>query len=407
MTIATPRTPKISTEDMQRNIFLQKGPSAKLRQIYWVIPDRFDTRQDKSSWLEMARQLRESGCSVTIVAARSDINAQDYDGLVHYIDAPQFPFVFRWAALFASWQFLRHRITREDIVIMNEDSLWLLPLLRLGEGPHVHLDIRTVPVKLPGFKRWLDRVLFWHVPIRMFADRAASYSFITEPLRQEVQRAFSRSFSPFCIWQSGVNATLFSPSPSPCRSTPADNTFRLFYHGGLLMTRGIDLVLHALATTKFPFPISLTIVGDGQDRRALEALSARLGLNNVVTFTGCSPYELVVEKLRLADCCICPLPDLPEWRVSSPLKVLEYLACEKPMILTPLPAHLDAVRDIPTVTWTADYSPSAIGEAIIRAQEQKVDGELLKAGRQYVIDNFEWRVHAAHLRQLLEDVMEH
>ncbi len=63
-----------------------------------------------------------------------------------------------------------------------------------------------------------------------------------------------------------------------------------------------------------------------------------LGVDDQVQFRGFVPYEHVADEIAQADVCICPLPDRLEWNVSSPLKVFEYMACAKPMILTPIPA---------------------------------------------------------------------
>ncbi|MCP5178816.1 MAG: glycosyltransferase [Pseudomonadales bacterium] len=367
--------------------------------IFWILPDYFDSRQDKSSWLEMARELQLLGWKVRILAVRSSAAAANYDDLVHYHKVPRIPFLFRWLALACSClHIIRHRDS-DSVVILNQDALWFLPVMRLAGLRRVHLDIRTLPVRMRGFKSWLDEVLFWKLPMRLLARRADTFSFITEPLRKAVQTQFGVNFLPYCIWQSGVNTTLFHGSGY--RRSP-DGTFRLFYHGQLISTRGLGEVLEGLASAQFPREVHFDIVGDGADRQALEQRSQALGLSNSVHFHGYFPYEQVVERIANADCCICPLPDLPEWRVSSPLKVLEYLACEKPVILTPMLAHTEVATDLPSVFWTRGYAPADFSRAIVEVIETLARGDVdCRSGRQRIVDNFRWTSHAQRLSKLL------
>ena len=349
----------------------------------------------------MSRHLRNFGWNVTIVTARENPRAHDYDGLVYFVKAVSFPLLFRIVTIWNSLAFLRRNSTSGDIVLMNEDSLWLVPFIRMLGYRHIHLDIRTVPVKRPGMKRWFDRWLFWKTPLLLFANRVDSYSFITSPLKDAVLAEFPIRSQPFCIWQSGVNTKLFHPGSS--RKYSGDNDlFELFYHGGLLLTRGIDLVFQAIAITEFPFKLRFTVVGTGADHAALQDMAKQLGIHDRVFFRGFVPYEDVVEEIVKADCCICPLPDLPEWRVSSPLKVLEYLACEKPLILTPLAAHKEAVENVGSIIWTDDYSPASFGKSIISAWQRRTEDQaVLSAGRRHVTDNFEWEIQAQKLHNMM------
>ena len=110
--------------------------------------------------------------------------------------------------------------------------------------------------------------------------------------------------------------------------------------------------------------LRLVIVGDGPDAARLRRLVAAKGLSEKVDFRGLVPYEQVPEHLAQADCCICPLPPRPEWDVSSPLKMFEYMAAGKPMILTPIPAHRDVVDGQPFVVWTRGADPGDFAAAI-------------------------------------------
>ena len=388
----------IKTEDL---VSQSRHAATESRRLFWIFPDRFDTRLDKSTWLEMARHLERLGWDVQIIATRHSPTADDYEGLVKYVETVSLPFVFRMLLLVRIVQFIKARLSPNDIVLMNQDALWLVPILRKAGARHIHLDIRTLPITEAGLKNRLDHLLFWRLPLKWFGQKPDTCSFITEPLRQQFTQEFIAVNQPHCIWESGVNTRLF------CRTNPPvgaiePGIFKLFYHGSLIRTRGIDLVLRAIALGNYPFKIHFTVVGEGTDRAYLTALAADLNITDAVTWLGYVPYEDVAALVNEADCCVCPLPDMPEWRISSPLKVLEYLACEQLTVLTPLAAHKHVIEDADSIVWTRDYSPEAFAEAFkVAYTRRKQSPEIRKQVRNWVSQNFEWEVHAGKLHNLL------
>jgi glycosyltransferase involved in cell wall biosynthesis len=107
------------------------------------------------------------------------------------------------------------------------------------------------------------------------------------------------------------------------RHRNADETALLFV-GRLVMLKGIDLLLRALATT--PPKVRLRIAGDGPERSALEALASSLRLN--VEFLGAVTDEnQLVAEYRAADFLVHPSLS-EEWG----LVIAEALAQGTPVI---------------------------------------------------------------------------
>ncbi|MBK6421820.1 MAG: glycosyltransferase [Gemmatimonadetes bacterium] len=73
----------------------------------------------------------------------------------------------------------------------------------------------------------------------------------------------------------------------------------------LTRQKRVDLALRAMAVAGTHLP-PLTIVGDGPERGALEALAAGLGLGSRVTFTGAMPPAGVAAVLSRADLALFP-----------------------------------------------------------------------------------------------------
>jgi glycosyltransferase involved in cell wall biosynthesis len=71
--------------------------------------------------------------------------------------------------------------------------------------------------------------------------------------------------------------------------------------GSLIPLKQFDLFLEVIHQLKKQFPqINACLIGDGPERKRLEALADRLALTSNVTFTGELPHSLVLEKMQNA-----------------------------------------------------------------------------------------------------------
>ena len=82
--------------------------------------------------------------------------------------------------------------------------------------------------------------------------------------------------------------------------------------------------------------VKLLIVGDGKHRSSLEWLIKVYGLENKVVITGFQPYESIPQFINLADVCINTFPVSGATKDAFPTKVVQYMACGKPTVSTPL-----------------------------------------------------------------------
>jgi L-malate glycosyltransferase len=71
--------------------------------------------------------------------------------------------------------------------------------------------------------------------------------------------------------------------------------------------KGVDLAINAFAqVAKNNEKAHLLIVGDGTERQRLEALSARLGLTERITWTGLQSWSVAMRFLSIMDLVVCP-----------------------------------------------------------------------------------------------------
>lgn len=130
------------------------------------------------------------------------------------------------------------------------------------------------------------------------------------------------------------------PDLSRIRAVPHNEALRngrqylVGYVGVMGEQEGIDLLLESVRklVDRGRKDIQFVLVGGGPALADLKALSARMGLEDYVTFTGRAPDQLLLEALSTADVCVNPDRVNPMNDKSTMNKILEYMALEKPIV---------------------------------------------------------------------------
>jgi len=105
-----------------------------------------------------------------------------------------------------------------------------------------------------------------------------------------------------------------------------DDATDFLFIGELRDIKGVDVLLKALAGVRACIPATLTVVGEGAERAALERLSGELGISGAVRFVGALPAREAFAMGR-----VVVVPSLKE---SLPYIVLEAAAAGLPVIAT-------------------------------------------------------------------------
>ncbi len=372
--------------------------------ILWIQSDRFDRKPNKSPLLEMSDRLGRAGYEVYIVTGydKEKYIPERICANMVYLPAIDLPLIFRASLMLNSLIWVLLRGAKRDIVIVNPECLWIVPILSaLGFG-NIHLDIRTLPLtQNRALKKRLDNWLFWTVPMKYLRGRVKGYSFITKRLKEAVEHEFSTRFDDYVLWSSGVNIERFRPGK---KGDGEEGKFTLFYHGSIYAHRGLEEIVEAVETLEEPYRsgVRLVIVGVGGGLGKLQQISNSSGRPSIVEYRGYVPHEKIAAEIRRADCCICPLPNLLQWNVSSPLKVLEYLASGKPVIITPIPAHTDVLKDEKFVVWTESSGVADFQKAIIEAyRNRKSLSKAAESAPGFVAARFDWDILAKKLDHYL------
>ncbi len=139
-----------------------------------------------------------------------------------------------------------------------------------------------------------------------------------------------------------VDTAIFYPFPAPAELRmqwdiqEKDNV--ILYMGTLFDFSGLDLIIPRLPEIASRVPdVKLLIVGDGPQRRKLESIITETGVGDKVIITGFQPYETMPQYINIATVCLNPFRITGATREIFPGKIVQYLACAKAIVATPLP----------------------------------------------------------------------
>jgi glycosyltransferase involved in cell wall biosynthesis len=136
------------------------------------------------------------------------------------------------------------------------------------------------------------------------------------------------------VVRSAPDLTRFVPV-APDDSLRRGKKHLVCYLGVMGPQDGVDYALRALASARDDLArddIHAVFVGHGDAWDDLVALSAELGLEDRVEFTGRVSDEDLARYLSTADVCLAPDPKNPLNDVSTMNKIVEYMAMSRPLV---------------------------------------------------------------------------
>ena len=163
-----------------------------------------------------------------------------------------------------------------------------------------------------------------------------------------------------------------------CINTPSEVNFdscvkgRIFSIGRLEKSKCIDLAIKALYKINSEF--TLSIAGDGAEKKHLIDLSLELNLSDRVNFLGWvhgdNKYNLYKESQVLV---------VPSKSDSFGMVFIESLSLGCPVVIGPNPAVIAALTGLPGVYIAKGYDSESVANAIIEAVSSNVDRQFISA----------------------------
>ena len=203
--------------------------------------------------------------------------------------------------------------------------------------------------------------LAWKIPWSLtlhgpdeFFDQEAFY------LRRKIESAsFVICISDFCRSQAlriapdlddsrlevvrlGVDClALRLPEPGSAAATNQRSPLRLVCTGRMVAAKGHRILLEALARLATEgVDYSCTLIGDGPERRSLESLCKRLGIEGRVRFPGAMAHRQTLSEVAQADAFV-----LASFAEGLPVALMEAMALGIPCVSTMVAAIPELIED--------------------------------------------------------------
>jgi glycosyltransferase involved in cell wall biosynthesis len=228
---------------------------------------------------------------------------------------------------------------------------------------------------------------------------ADGYVTITRALAEELERRFGKR-AKLAVVPDGMR-----PAATPDTPT-SSGTPVAAYAGHLYAWKGVDILIHALAKT--PGVHGLIVGGHTAepDLGRVRQLVNELRISDRVTFTGLVAPSNVPAYLAQSTMLVLPNPaSAISTHCTSPLKLFEYMAANRPIIASDLPAIREILRDGENALLVEPGNAAAIADAMRRL----IDGPELAAelARTAAAEaaRYTWPRRAERLETLLKDVV--
>lgn len=236
-----------------------------------------------------------------------------------------------------------------------------------------------------------------------FADKIIP---ITQGLKQMIRTKYGITDSKISVIESGSNLDLFKPMNMEackkllnldlhCNYVGFVGTF-FKYQGIDTLIDGAGEVISRATETKF------LIVGDGVMRNEWVQKTKKIGLEDYFIFPGQVPYNEAPYYINAMTVCVAPF--MANRGETSPLKLLDYFACGKPVVSSDIPSIHQILLDSEAAILVSPDDPVSLAEALIGIlKDQKKQRMLGNNGRKLVISKYSWEAQVKLLISVIKD----
>ena len=283
---------------------------------------------------------------------------------------------------------------RIEYVVIDADtvisSLLLMPLRKIFSFKII-LDVRIVPVEY--VKVLFRRKLSYKIST-ILCDAAI---FITEATKEVCEKEYGLLFKKTVIITSAANEKIFNKDVQIKLEKriieKLKGRFVIFYHGTISPNRGIQLILDAVNLLKEKIPEILFLsISDNNNFLINYCVENKYDLNDHIIYMETQKNTVMPQYIKLADIGIIPYTRIQWWEISSPLKLMEYMSMEKPIVLSDIKAHTDVVPcNSDFVVYFNPDKRNELAEKILFAYENldKLKKNSWK-GRNIILENYTW-----------------
>lgn len=374
--------------------------------LVWVYAGNLTDTLHAATWLDTTNELRKLGWHVTLIAAGPAGYQHIRDTEILCIPKPQVYLLGQVVYHMGSLCFLARQWAKTDVILFHSMSApWILPLrlIRRLVGrrrPMLVMDTRSLsmmPKFREGCKDWIRR-MFHNLMNQMANHWADGRLAITQRMAESLNIPPEKLWG---VWPSGVNSNRFAPARANRHWPSLGEPVHLIHIGCMHYERNLMKLSHAVERANAEGKaFTLSLIGDGTEREELERYAMQTeGRIRVIPPV---PHERVWELLAQAHVGVLPFPDEQKFRVSSPIKLFEYMAAGLPILATRIVCHTDVIGNGDYVFWAERADVAGLLAALRLAWQRRDSLSEMGSRAATAAQAWTWRESAKKLKKALD-----
>jgi glycosyltransferase involved in cell wall biosynthesis len=211
------------------------------------------------------------------------------------------------------------------------------------------------------------------------------------------------------IVQNGVDTDLFSPQETNgdlTRELATEGKFVVSYIGTLGLAHALDTLLEAAARLRDSHPeVLFLLVGEGSDKERLVSLARSQRLSNL-RFVDQQPREKIPAYICASHACLVLLKKADVFKTVIPTKMLEFMACARPVILGVDGQARKIIEDAQAGLFVEPQSADELAQAItLLAGNPSLRESFGRNGRRHILSRYSRRQTADVYIEVLDELV--
>jgi glycosyltransferase involved in cell wall biosynthesis len=290
-------------------------------------------------------------------------------------------------------------IPRPDVIIATSPQL-LVALsgwwLALWKGVPFIFEVRDLwpeslaAVGATGEGSFLDRTLG---AVAGFLYRHANrIVVVTSAFKDHLMRYWKVPAEKISVVENGVETDVFRPDPATSevrKQLNLEGRFLICYIGTMGNAHGLKTLIAAAEELQATLPSAMfLLIGEGAEKEQIVQLAAARGLTNI-RFLDQQPRERIPTYVSAADLCLVMLKKTELFKTVIPTKLLEYMACARPVICAVDGQARQIVEAADAGVFVDPENSAALAEAILNMSRCPDRRQQMGAsGRRFIIAHY-------------------
>lgn len=253
----------------------------------------------------------------------------------------------------------------------------------------------------PQINRYLGGTAgyFGRIMVQRNIGISKKVTYITRSLRNNLSIPDEKAL----LIPNGVDIDLFKKikNQDSKKKMGLEDNFIIGFLGALREWVDFVPLFEAVKELKTKYPnLKVLIIGEEEGLNQVKEQAKRLHIQENVIFNNAVPYDQVPKNINCMDACVIPFVKDKIGEDSLPLKLFEYMACEKPVISTELKGIKEAVSD--NVLYATNKN-EYIQQIMALYEDNSLREKMGKNGRKFVEKEYSWSRILGNFSTLLED----